>query len=315
MGPGGTAIVSARADNAIVYIDGDDGRERARFDAGLGAHEIAVSPDGKTAVGSAYASGEGHKTPDQRLFVIDLAAKKVLRVIDLGGEHQRPNDMAFLPDNRHLLVTSEVNRSVLKVDTAEGKIVSVVAHGEPGGHMLALSGDGSRCFVPCVPNGRVVVIDVVKGEVVGRMDAAVGAEGVAASPDGSRLWVANNRSQSISVFDARELKQVATLASDGFPFRARFAPDGKRVVISHPMAHEVRVYDAEKNELIGTVRVGEGETAPTSIALSGDGTRCFAVCAATGEVATIDLREMRVLSITPAGGGADGLAWTAWDAG
>jgi len=314
---GGTAIVSTRGDTNIVYLCGETGKEVARFDAGLGAHEIAVSPDGKTAVGSAYGSGAGHKSPDQRLFVMDVDARKVVRVIDLGAEHQRPNDMVFLADNRRVVVTSEVNRSVIVVDTESGEIVSTVKHGEPGGHMLAVSADGSRCFVPCVPNGKVVVIDVAKGEVIGTLDAAVGAEGVAVSPDGKRLWVANNRSQSVSVFDVEKMELVTTIASDGFPFRARFTPDGARVVISHPMTHEVRVYDAKANELVTKIRVGaeESETAPTSICLNADGSRCYAVCAATGEVAVIDLKELKVVTLAPAGPIADGLAWTGREVG
>lgn len=313
---GGTTIVSTRGDTNIVYLCAETGKELARFDAGIGAHEIAVSPDGKTVVGSAYGSGQGHKTPDQRLFVIDIAAKEVVRTIDLGAEHQRPNDMVFLADNRRLVVTSEVNRSVIVVDTETGEIVSTVKHGEPGGHMLAVSADGSRCFVPCVPNGKVVVIDVAKGAVIGTLDAAVGAEGVAVSPNGNRLWVANNRSQSVSVFDVEKMALVTTIASDGFPFRARFTPDGERVVISHPMTNELRVYDAAKHELVAKIRIGvdETETAPTSICLNADGSRCYAVCAATGEVAVIDLKERKVLTITPAGPEADGLAWTAREA-
>lgn len=308
----GTVIVSTRADTNIVYLCAETGSELARFDAGIGAHEIAVSPDGRTAVGSAYGSGKGHATPDYRLFVIDIEAKEVTRIIDLGVDHPRPNDLAFLPDNRHILVTSEVNRSVIKVDTHTGDTVATMRHAEPGAHMLAVTADGTRCFVPCVPHGKVVVIDVNKGEVTGTLQAAVGAEGVAVSPDGKRLWVANNRSQSISVFDTDKMELIATIPSDGYPFRARFSPDGNRVVISHPMTHEIRVYDAHQNELLTRIRVGpeESETAPTSICLNKDGTRCYAVCAATGEVAVIDLTELKVIALTPAGPIADGLAWT-----
>jgi YVTN family beta-propeller protein len=310
-----TVVVSTRGDNAIVYLNGATGQEIGKFDGGLGAHEIAVSPDGKLAIGSAYGSGEHHKTPDQRLFLIDIAARKVVRVIDLGEEHKRPNDLVFMPDNRHVLATSEGSRSVVKVDTAEGTIVQVYAHGEPGGHMMAVAPDFGRAYVSCVPGGLVAVIDLKSGEVVSKVKTAPGAEGIAVSPDGKRVWCANNRSQSISVIDTGTMEVVETIKSEGFPFRVRFTPDGSRVVITHPMADKVRVFDAATCALVADIPCADQgrERAPTSVAVSQDGARAFVVCAASDEVAVIDLKGMKLESATAAGPDADGLAVTPLD--
>ncbi len=305
-----TVIVSTRSDNALVLMNGDCGKELARFDAGLGAHEIAVSPDGAFAIGAAYGSGEQHKTPDQRLFLIDIRAQKVARVIDLGPEHPRPNDLVFMPDNRHVLATSEVNRSIIKVDTSRGEVVRVHAHGEPGGHMLAVAPDFKRAYVSCVPGGMVAVIDLDTGEVIKKVKTGVGAEGIAVSPDGKRIWCANNRSHTISVIDSETLEVAHTIQSHGFPFRVRFTPDGAHVLVTHPMVDTLRVFDAATYEQVADISCAKdgGKSAPTSLAVSPDGARAFVVCAAMGKVGVINLIDKKLESHAAAGPGADGLA-------
>lgn len=309
----GSVLVSTRGTGELVVLSDADLKELARFQVGIGAHELATTPDGLRAVGSAYGSGPKHMTPDQRLFVLDVPGRDMLRAIDLGPEHQRPNDLAFLPDARHVLATSEVHRSVIKVDTQDGTILQTIHHGEPGGHMLALSPDALRCYVSTVPAGVIAVIDVARGEVIGKVTTQPGAEGMAISPDGRWLWVACNRSQSIAVIDAASLKVAHTIATDGFPFRVRFTPDGSKVLISHPASGDVRIYDPGTREVLAKVALGgpNVQTAPTSLAVSGDSTCAWAVCAARGAVAKIDLRELRLVSELVVGLEADGLVWSA----
>ncbi len=72
----------------------------------------------------------------------------------------------------------------------------------------------------------------------------------------------------------------------------RFAQGGKSVVVSHPMSNEVRVYNAADGAEIGRVKTPEGQ--PTSIAISGDGSRAFVVCGGTQKIAEIDLAKLEV---------------------
>ena len=310
--PTGTVVVSTRGNTNIVLFDAASGREVGRFDAGIGAHEIACSPDGRTAVGSAYGSGERHRTPDQRLFVIDLPGRRVERVIDLGAEHVRPNDLVFYLDGRHVLCTSEVKRSLIRVDVTEGRIAQEFPFGLPAGHMLAATTAVDRAFVPSVRDGKVAVIDLKTGASLATIDAAFGAEGVACSPDGKRVWVANNRSNSITVIDAEKLAASSTFAAEGFPFRVRFTPDGARVLIAFPQANEVRVFDAATNAVAGTVTMpGDGQgPGPTSIAAAPDSRHAAACVPSQETVVLIDAIDSRVITPMWAGPDPDGLAWS-----
>lgn len=310
----GTIIVSTRGDTHIVLFDGATLTRSARFDVGLGAHEIACSPDGALAVGSAYGSGPKHQTPDRRLFVINLAERAVARVIDLGEDHPRPNDMVFDPDGRHVLCTSEVRKSLIRVDVQDGKVVHEYPYGVRAGHMLAATADRSRAFVPSIPDGIVTVIDLATGKVAGSVPAAFGAEGIACSSDGSRVWVGNNRSNSISVIDGQALAPIDTFEAEGFPFRLRFTPDDSRVVVSFPMAGEVRVYNEKARHIEAVITVGDEPSrgAPTSLALSPDARFVATTCDNLGTVAVLDLNDSTTAAMLDAGPTPDGLAWSRW---
>jgi len=343
----GHIIVSTRGDSALVLIDPVSFRAYGRLEAPVGLHEIAASPDGRRAIGSAYGSGPRHQTPDQRLLVINLPdnnpatddAMTLGALIDLGTANVRPNDLAFFPDNRHVLCTSEVAQTVLKIDvdaageggqdaapdyeatpsgptapppaaagTAPVPIVETYSFGARAGHMLAVSRDFTRCYVPSVADQTVSVIDLTTGEVLAAPIAGQGAEGIAAAPDNSAVWIACNRGESIAILDPATNTIAHTFASAGFPLRLRFTPDSAFVVVSYPVANQVRVFDAATRELVKTFGFPP-DSAPTSIAVSPDGRLLAVVCAGIEAVAILDLRTGQILSHNSVGPVPDGLAW------
>ena len=52
-----TLLVSNRGDATVQLIDTETGETVSTIKAGVGAHEFAVSPDGRVIVGSCYGSG------------------------------------------------------------------------------------------------------------------------------------------------------------------------------------------------------------------------------------------------------------------
>jgi len=308
---GGTLIVSNRGDETVQLIDTETGETVRTIEAGAGAHEFAVSSDGRWAVGSCYGSGPGHQTPDTRLMVLDLAdLESGVRMIELG-DHPRPNDMRFLPDGKTVAVTAEVSQSILLVDVVAGKVLHEAHFGEKAGHMMALSPDGGTAYVPCVVSGRTLAVDLSEGAdpvVVGVAETAFGAEGVDLSPDGSELWVACNRSSKVFVIDAASMGVEATIEADGFPFRVRWTPDGEWVAIAHPMSDEVRFYDASEREAVWAAPMQGGQ--PTSLAVSSDGRFVYAVCGASSKIAEIDLKSREVSRWFATGLMPDGLGYS-----
>src|SRR3982750_1677015 len=76
----GTVIVTNKTPSTATVIDVASGRTLATIPTGAGPHEIVVSSDGLTAVVSDYSG----PPPGRTLTVIDLAAMKVVRTIDMG---------------------------------------------------------------------------------------------------------------------------------------------------------------------------------------------------------------------------------------
>jgi len=212
-------IVSNRGDNTLQLFDTEKRGELTTVSIGVGAHEFVLSPDGRTLVGACYGSGPRHKTPDNRLVVIDLKKPSEPRLVDLG-DNPRPNDMRFMGADR-LLVTSEVKQTLLVVNTNSWTVERSIPFDEPGGHMVAVSTDHKTAFVPCVPTGKVALVDLGLDKPTSlrrQIKVGKGAEGVDLAPNGKSLWVASHQSAQISIIDTESLEVAKTLEADGAPF-------------------------------------------------------------------------------------------------
>jgi DNA-binding beta-propeller fold protein YncE len=101
----GTLVVTNKSVSTATIIDVGSGRILATLPTGQGPHELVLSSDGGTAVVTDY-SGD----PGRTLTVIDVAARRVVRTIDLG-DHRRPHGIVFLPGDSLVAVTSEASGS------------------------------------------------------------------------------------------------------------------------------------------------------------------------------------------------------------
>src|SRR6187551_1901977 len=138
----GTLLVLNKAANTVTLLDLATKKSVATIPTGEGPHEVAVSPDGKIAVVCNYGSSP---TPGNTLSVIDVAARKVRRTIDLG-KHVRPHGIAWLRGN-HVAVTTEGSKTLLTVDIEAGKVTAAVDTDQLGSHMVALAPAHDRAFV------------------------------------------------------------------------------------------------------------------------------------------------------------------------
>src|SRR5690349_6043 len=149
----GTVLVANQQSASATIIDLAT-RAETTIDVGVGPHEAAISPDGRWGVVTIY----GTQMPGNALAIIDLAAKKVVRTIDLG-EYRRPHGAAFLPGSTTTIaVTSEASQNVVIVDIAAGKVLSAIPTRHPGSHMLGITADGKHVFTSNVPWGGITEI-------------------------------------------------------------------------------------------------------------------------------------------------------------
>ena len=141
----GTVIVANMGDNTATLLDVASKRVVATLPTGNGAHEVAVSHDGRWAVVSNYGV---RGTPGNSLTVIDVPAASVARTIDLG-DFKRPHGSAFLPGDSVFVVSDMkddkgrtyrgVRQQIVKVGPARGDQIAVLS-GIKAGEAVVTSG-------------------------------------------------------------------------------------------------------------------------------------------------------------------------------
>jgi len=316
----GTLVVANKSDATVSLVDTASGEVVATLPTGNGPHEVAVSPDGETALVTDYGT---RGAPGSTLTVIDLPGKRVAKTIDLG-EHTRPHGVAFLPGGGRAAVTTEGSKSLVVVDLEAGKVAIAISTGAEVSHMVALSPGGERAYVANIGSGSATVIDLAGGKKVGDVVTGEGAEGIAVTADG-RVWVSNREAGTVSVIDPETLKVAATIPSPGFPIRAEATPDGRHVLVTNAEAGTLSVVDAAKGEVVRTVELdlaasdpegrlfGDrfgGSSVPIGVEIAPDGKTAWIAHSNADAVQVLDLETWKPTGILEAGKEPDGMAYS-----
>lgn len=334
---GPTLVVLAKSGAAAALLDPVTGAERARLPVGVGPHEAATGPDGRTVVVCNY----GQQEPGGTLTVIDTAAGEVVRQIELGrreaqepgegksGRYQRflrPHGIAFLPDGDRVVVTTEMQRRLLVVDVRRGTVLAAIPTAANISHMVALGGGATRAYVANIGGGSVSIVDLEKGELVKVVETGAGAEGIAVHPARPEVWVANRSADTLSVIDAESLEEVAELPCGKFPIRVAFTPDGARALVSCAHDGTVEVWDVTGRERAKTISMdekpledAEGERlfsgtfenspVPVGILVQPDGAFAYVANTQADVVTVIDLKELAIARRLKVGPEPDGMTW------
>ena len=317
----GTLLVLNKSDNTVSLIDLATLKTLATVPTGIGPHEVAVSPDGKTAVVANY----GAQTPGSSLTIIDVPGKKALKTIDLG-EYRRPHGIVWLK-GWQVVVTAEGNKALLVVDLNTGKILQAVVTNQNVSHMVAVSPKHGRAFVANIGSGSVTVIDLKANERITDIQTGPGAEGIDISPNEKEVWVTNRAANTVSVIDADSLKVTATLPSKDFPIRVKFAPGGKYVLVSNARSGDLAIFDsgtkAEIKRVSMEVKANEASNTggrifsqfgqspvPVGILVAPGLAHAFVANTNADIVTMIDLKTWQIADRLTAGKEPDGLGYS-----
>ena len=295
---GPVLLIGNKGEDSLSFVDMATGQELGRRPTGKAPHEIAVSPDGKTAAVVAY----GHKSID----LFDVASRAKLKTIDLSP-NEGPHGIVWLKDGR-LVVTTERSRSVAVVDPAAGKVIASIPIDQEGTHMVAVTSDGRIAYTANIRSGTVSVIDLKQGRKL--HDIAVGGEpeGIALSKEEQVLWVADLKGARVQAFDTESLDKIGEVATGPVPIRVAASPDGRWIVTSNVGDGSLTLIDAASRKKVGDLTVtGAREAGQVTILFGRDG-RLYAAETGRNMVAEIDLPSGTVLRRLPAGMNGDGLA-------
>ena len=148
-------LVANQKDHSISLIDPATNKQIDTIDVGgVTGHEIAVSPDGKTAFVPLYGdSGVGRAGTDgSSISVIDIASRKIVHTIAFP-HGVRPHQPRFDATGKILYVSTELDQTITEIDPKTYQILGVVPTTKALSHMFALSHDGKKAYTANVIPG------------------------------------------------------------------------------------------------------------------------------------------------------------------
>jgi YVTN family beta-propeller protein len=320
---------------SVSFLDPASGEVRSTVPVGVGPHEAATSPDGRTVVVSNY----GQREPGGTLTVIAVGGEPtVLRTIPLrrraaaaDGEEprdetfHRPHGIRFVgPDT--VVVTTETQRRLLLVDLRRGEVLAALPTGAHLSHMVAVTPDGARAFVANIGGGSVSVVDLQARALVGVIETGAGAEGIEVHPTRPEVWVTNRAADTISVVDTGTLAELVELETGRFPIRVAFTPDGARALVSCAEAGSVEVWNVAERRRIAAIAMDakpiedgagerlfagtfDGSPVPVGILVQPDGRFAYVANTQADVVTVLDLGRLAIARRLVAGPEPDGMTW------
>lgn len=299
-----TLLILNKTAATLAIVDPAKNEVLGTVKTGEGPHEVVTSTDGKLAFVSNYGGPGGGRT----ISVIDLAARKELRRVDVSPL-TRPHGLAFFEGK--LYFTAEANQLVARYDPATDKVDAQFPTGQATTHMVLISPDGRHMFTSNIRGNTVTIFDRGTGSEAWTNPTAVavgrGPEGLDLSPNGRELWSAHSQDGAVSVIDVAMRTVVATIDLKTVRSnRLKFTPDGARVLISDLDAGQLLVVDAKAREEITRVALGR---MVEGILVTPDGSKVYVAENGDDAVAIVDLKTLTVAGRIRAGAGPDGMAW------
>jgi len=298
-------IVTAKTAHKVHFFDAATLTMTATLDMPGSTHELALSPDGRTAYGSVYGDGIFIKrvNPDRRIVVIDLPSKSLARVIDLGAVYAPHGVM--MDEGGTLWSSAELGNAVLAIDPATGAVQKVDVGGTA--HWLVISHATGKVFVS-VKADHVVVVDLARRVAVDRIELPHIVEGLAISPDGATVYVCGQTAAELYVIDARTQALTRTVPIDGADAsrrqmrRVRVSPDNRYVVVSSNQDHHAAIFEAEGLRQIASFPT---KASPMGFGFAADGRHAYLCCHDDAEVFEFELATGRVVRTFPTAAGCE----------
>jgi DNA-binding beta-propeller fold protein YncE len=236
--------------------------DRREFLAGAAA--LVVAPRALAELGRGSEVALVTADLEARLVAVDLATGRIRRYVSTDPEPrsiETVGGMAVVAHSEHGTITLVRGATLGVVRVLRGFGEPRYTAGHPAGRLA---------YVTDAERGEVVVLDVIRGRVVGRVRVGAGARHIAIDPAGRRLWVAlGTKAQRIAVVDVAHPTRPRLLGLLRPPFLAHdvaWTPDGARVWVSSGDRQELAVYNARTGKVLKTL---SGDAPPQHVSFRG----------------------------------------------
>jgi YVTN family beta-propeller protein len=277
---------------------------------GIAPHDVAISPDHKTAYVPVYGDGVYGRNPHpgHTIAIIDLASRQVAGTIDVSP-YQAPHGIQIDAAGT-IYVTCDLSRKLLVIDPKTRSIEAAIDT-EGTGHWAAVLPDASKAYV-VNKNDKlfVTVVDLKKRTIIARIPAPNGTEGIAASPDGRHVVAVDHSEPKLLLISTATDTVAGTIPLEGnskAAFKPRFSLDGSKLLVCNLAERLVNVIDmSDPHGKQQVLTVGKD---PMGFALAPDGKTVLVANHGDGTVSVIDLSQNRVVSSFTGGTGVESLAY------
>lgn len=150
-----------------------------------------------------------------------------------------------------------------------------------------------RLFVAALGNNTVEVVDLRTGTVSRSLPGFHEPQGIVFAPEANVIAVANGESGDVQLLDVADLHMVKTVPLSGDADNVRFESASKRLYVGYGNG-ALGAIDALNGQRLGEVRLAGH---PESFQLEAGGVRVFVNVPTARQVAVIDRRAMKTLSI------------------
>lgn len=305
-------LVVDQGDRDVSVVDLGGRRVRGTVPVGgVTGHEVAVTPDRRTAFVPVYGnSGVGRAGTDgSSMAVVDVEGRRVRGTVDFG-HGVRPHCAVYDLRRNVLYVTTELDQSVAVIDPRTLKVVGSIPTGQAESHMLVMSHDGRRGYTANVGPGTVSVLDLEGRKTLAVIPVAGNVQRISMSNDDKMVFTADQGQPRLAVIDTATNKVSRWIALPGVGYGAAATPDGRYLLVTLRETGRLAVVDLRTLAVVRTMDVGKG---PVEVLVRPDGQMAYVSCSPDAKVAELDLKGevggWRVTRMLPAGVGADGLAW------
>lgn len=334
-------LVVSALEHALIMQNPTSGEREAFFRVGLSPTDVAVSPDGLTAV----VSNRGMRISGTTISVVDLYATKLVRTIPLvatskrsgpgarpGREetrgYHRPTGITFIGDKPRVLVSCAIEGALLLVDLIEARVIGDVVLDADDAQNVLVDHSGEFAYVANQGSGTVSVVKLDRMQVVGSIDVGGGPRGMALHPTRDEIWVTNTQTNSISIIDLETRDEQMEFACGAMPSDIVFTPDGAHALVANMQEGNVSVFDTDTRRirtLIELDRVSHAQAKlrpvempghfgrsplPTRILINPEGTHAWISTRRDDQLHEVDLSTWQVVRKTGAPTAPTCLAWS-----
>jgi YVTN family beta-propeller protein len=199
----GLLYVTTELDKTVTIIDPKTLKIVGSIPTGQEqSHMLTLSHDGRHG----YTANVGPGT----VSVLDIAARKTLKIIPISGNTQR---ISISPDDKWVFTADQTKPRMAVIDTSANEVKTWIAM-DGVGYGSAVTPDGRWLLVALDDVNKVAVIDLKTMKVVRNVDVAAYPQAIVVNPDGKSAYVSCMHADKVAVIDIATWK-VSGMISTG----------------------------------------------------------------------------------------------------